>query len=742
MAKRLVILLGVMTFLLISLVNAGFISVNPCDTPVLITEDKDNIFMESGCFQITFPKNYNNDISFFDKYNKNSFDLKLYSFIDVNSENDKQKRTTSFPSMHFTAKIENERVSYVSDDGKIILYYLIRGDKVKSGMEIYDWESSYSSGKLELRTKIHKGDKSSSKFINLPSIVDGKEQPLITSSEINGQNEFIVQTLFEGKSFSFLDIDPLYQVDYSPAPALWYQNGNKTLPTYDSFDAPTNITSIMSDNNTGTTVNINSDPSHGSDRLIRTRFNQPYQEGYNYWIAIYRPFSTSWTAKVLPHINSTHVNMSYYVTKFITGTGWHYINVTEITEFMDINLGYLDYRIQVVPDNQITFSEAWLREEANDTSYPSIVNCSVTNNNLSCDESATIICEVSDDIAIDNVNFTISGTEYQGIQNDSEWYYILNLSGESTFNYTFDSVEACDIFSQCTTENRTEYVYYDCTYCVEDWIDNSGSCLTNDSYLKEYYDNNSCGTYDDLPMDNGTYPSCNYCSEDLEQVYSSCYLFFGDYVRDISYQDNNYYSCCALTGISSDCSILYSPYNLTTIENCTITLEDDFDITLDLELTFGFGFGGLASDKTHGKIWINDTNNTYYCVSYVKTFEGNLVQTNPPYTKRTESTISFIPKEIEDREFFTTYNGLANVYWTDNNLVIDGRQYVFGVECAGNSQNLKSEILATVGYDPVNAPITRWFWFKENTVPIILGLLLLFIVTIVVAIFIRELRRR
>jgi len=184
------------------------------------------------------------------------------------------------------------------------------------------------------------------------------------------------------------------------------------------------------------------------------------------------------------------------------------------------------------------------------------------------------------------------------------------------------------------------------------------------------------------------------------------------------------------------------PYNTTGSDNCTF-FEDDFELELDTELYFGFGFGGLASDKVYGKIFINDTNITYTCLTYVATTDtGQLIQTNPPYTQRVVGLIQVMGKETEDREFFTTQNGLSSVYWTDHNLVIDGRQYKFGVECSGGGNHLKSEQVATVLYKPVNAPITRWFWFGENVTSIFLGFLILVMLVFVVGFLIYALRGR
>jgi hypothetical protein len=241
--------------------------------------------------------------------------------------------------------------------------------------------------------------------------------------------------------------------------------------------------------------------------------------------------------------------------------------------------------------------------------------------------------------------------------------------------------------------------------------------------VKYYLDNNSCGFYYYLPPDNGTIVPCNYCTEDIVKSYTSyCYLFNGSGLRSYVWLDNNYYSCCAITGIISDCSILYSPYNESAFEGCTI-LSSDFELELDHNLYFGFG-----NDKVFGKAWLNSSANIS-CISYVKTNESEIIQTNPTYSRKTDSAI--LPRDYEDREFFHAENGLLNVYWTKDNLVIDGREYIFGVQCADGTSRLTSEHTATVEYESVNSPTTRFIWFNKNMYPIILGGLILIILIIV-----------
>jgi hypothetical protein len=99
--------------------------------------------------------------------------------------------------------------------------------------------------------------------------------------------------------------------------------------------------------------------------------------------------------------------------------------------------------------------------------------------------------------------------------------------------------------------------------CVEDWIAQytNGTCNTSDirPEHKTYYDNASCGTFDDLPIDNGSisaaYP-CNYCLEDISGPFTSYSICIGDQRNATSYFiDNHYASCCLLTSLPTDCSI-------------------------------------------------------------------------------------------------------------------------------------------------------------------------------------------
>lgn len=87
--------------------------------------------------------------------------------------------------------------------------------------------------------------------------------------------------------------------------------------------------------------------------------------------------------------------------------------------------------------------------------------------------------------------------------------------------------------------------------CTEYWLvqysDNT-SCLINDTWraLKTYTDLNSCGTFDDLPVDNGThvYGDCDYCTPDW-----SCHKCSWHNFCLLLYDSNE---CFFDTGLESD----------------------------------------------------------------------------------------------------------------------------------------------------------------------------------------------
>ena len=1104
--------------LLLLLISISFVSAktylpDPCAGDTTITEDGTNFYMDSACFDITFPKNYVSNIDFYDKFNDDNFDLKLMSIIDVNNANQNQKQTTPFSSMGLTASKTTDSIEYISSDGKFKLIYLIANGKIKANMEIHNWVSNYAIGQLRLSTRIHKEDTASSHFQNLPAIVDGIEQPLIYENKDVGVNKFIEQTMFIGNSFTYLEIDPLYVVNITPEPSEWLIQGDfnttgdlefvdrfnvsenmsdnsdsstiytmpeqilfpltmveslsestttsvtyvdklndnititedgtymilatselhydatdrmlycqvqwdgqviseqqwvpkdgviannyepcishtvKTLTvgtyntkiqykvedsgdigymrnarvsvmklreyytTYDntSYNVGTGWTPLISllftpdetknyfiiatgeymiddkdesiytlfsidglaiddlnfepmrddrndyrpsyyfsvnnldntqhnitisgkeDTNTVSThrnnrvtvfaledvVFVDSDDEYFttstsyvnvsnltvdvtidgdymfyaygqydsrsltqhigvslyiddveycehlfenkelvSDRddmpfscqakvnlsvgthyanirfkslegavpvyitntrlvsmpvnlldfeqhakSVNAKFPVEYNSTYNYYLTLKKTSSDSSNVNILAYQDDENVsNQGLVSPTFSLGT--YIYNVTSLMEYMLTNtsLGYSAFRITT--DDLTYFSEIRLLEITDDILNPAVTQCNINTTVIGCDSGFEFSCLVTDDIGVGDVEFQINDINYTPSQSIFNYSYILNVFGVANTTYDFQNVFAYDLVNNLNQTDPNLQGQYYC--CLEDWQVQYTSCEINDTQIKTYYDSNGCVNDVDVvpvPVDNGSETFCNFCSDEIHvHVDSECYWNGTAGVEDITYHDHNFLSCCVLTGLATDCTILMPPYNYTSpVQNCTL-LQEDFEIELELEMYFGFGIGGIASDKVFGKIFINDTNNTYECITYVTRLDnGQIVQTNPPYTKRTTSTIAFVPKEIEDREFFTTRNGLSNVYWTDNNLIVDGRQYKFSVECSGGGNHLKAEKFATVLYENVNAPITRWVWITQNVTGIFFFVILLIIVVGAIGLIVRELRQR
>ena len=129
--------------------------------------------------------------------------------------------------------------------------------------------------------------------------------------------------------------------------------------------------------------------------------------------------------------------------------------------------------------------------------------------------------------------------------------------------------------------------------CFENWILNSTACNILDNRTIEYFDANSCGTFDDLPADNGTIEFCDFCSEPFQ-----CSLFddscgAGASTLNCLATETQNPSCCATTNLTSDC---FFQGNLSSFEficgvlDLTLVVPTfpyvDFNVTFPMELIF------------------------------------------------------------------------------------------------------------------------------------------------------------
>jgi hypothetical protein len=163
--------------------------------------------------------------------------------------------------------------------------------------------------------------------------------------------------------------------------------------------------------------------------------------------------------------------------------------------------------------------------------------------------------------------------------------------------------------------------------------------------------------------------------------------------------------------------ILYSPYNESSVELCTNFFNNTITCSSETYAEYGFG-----EDKIN---WFCNVNQTLgmniSCISYVKDIDGGIVQTNPSYDSKSDTLIT---EPVEDRTSFPAEKGLVQVYFSKDNLIFDGRDYVFGVRCSDGTEITQYEKISVPEYENINMPITRWFWLGKNINGLLIGLFL------------------
>lgn len=91
----------------------------------------------------------------------------------------------------------------------------------------------------------------------------------------------------------------------------------------------------------------------------------------------------------------------------------------------------------------------------------------------------------------DNIWYDLSSTD------PNNWLGVLNINSIITVNNLM----------YIGTGTGGGFGVYNPNVCWENWVVNNTACI-NDSYTRNYYDNHNCGTYNDLPIDNGSVLSC------------------------------------------------------------------------------------------------------------------------------------------------------------------------------------------------------------------------------------------
>lgn len=160
-------------------------------------------------------------------------------------------------------------------------------------------------------------------------------------------------------------------------------------------------------------------------------------------------------------------------------------------------------------------------------------------------------------------------------------------------------------------------------------------------------------------------------------------------------------------------------------------------LNCDVNTYTQYGMG--ANDKTTWLCYLNGTNTTMNCISYVKDNVSGVLQTNPTYHKKSNAIIS-LSNDIDDRTSFLTENNLLTVFFTKDNIIFDGRNYTYGVQCSDGTNIYKFESETIPEYASINEPTTRLFWLNTNLTGIFIGLFMLIFVIIFIGILIHQIK--
>lgn len=477
---------------------------------------------------------------------------------------------------------------------------------------------------------------------------------------------------------------------------------------------------------------------------VQPFFNYTINTSQSNFLKIVGGFSDVNVFRIWSMFNYTHINTTSLITKQSSGTT-SYIDINPI-----ISDGYNQpFRVSVLNSENENIRDIYLLVQENDTEYPDISNCYWDNMNVGCGEYSTLSCNVSDDVAVDSVidflfapalSLDLNATDnvadstpligLDGVwaknHSPSDFTSLLNNIGWTfsvPINLSILQVNATDLSGKTTSINYSTnevYMQYECVICNEDWVEDIPICLINDTYLSTYTDQNACGTYDDLPAQNGTYQSCNYCLEELDQTLGTCQ---SNSTQTVDWTDNNYFTCCAVTGLVSDCSILYYPYNETTTQSCLFFNNTMGNITCQNEPNFNI----REKEYCIAHLPNQYLNESYKCLSYVIDLSsGEIMQTNPEYRERT-TTLLDLGQDPETREYFAPANALVNFYYTGKNLLPE-RDYVLSIECSSMQRNLKSSMSFQIAYENYEFVFFRTKWLMANAPYIIGGILLLFLI--------------
>jgi len=259
--------------------------------------------------------------------------------------------------------------------------------------------------------------------------------------------------------------------------------------------------------------------------------------------------------------------------------------------------------------------------------------------------------------------------------------------------------------------------------CIPNWIRNDTSCYVNDTKQIWYYDTNDCNSTN-YPYNYGDIVSCDYCYPNLDQIFGDCI----NGTQEISWVDYDYYSCCAVTGLESDCYIDEDPFNTTTTQTCywnNLTTELG-NLSCQIQPNMGI------KDKEYciAHIPLEYSNESFKCIAIIRNgYTNEIIQTTPEYRETSQTFINLNP-EADTREYFSPANTIVNFYYTGKNLNPDN-DYILSILCSSEERSLTSEMRFSMGYEDVSFVFFRVKWLMANAPYVIAGIIVAFILILI-----------
>ena len=300
--------------------------------------------------------------------------------------------------------------------------------------------------------------------------------------------------------------------------------------------------------------------------------------------------------------------------------GWHNITITGLGEAKDT--------FNIKPSKNTEFD--YIKAVHKDT-------IAYTSTNISYPKSASaetkdiIIASLSSYLNF-HKNELLNGqniTYYYSLDSGSSWSPMPSNNNLSEVPANGGKIRIKADIAANGTETPIIYdfaVSYLIQICNEDWNATYGVCLSNDTRLKYYIDKNECGTADNLPTDNDTYESCDYCKPNWECIsYGYCLLTNEKVCEEV--RDSN--NCFNATGMDSDKYALdYNEFNQSCIYDKVGSNYQNLSVSL------------IANEKTI----INATDSTDAILEVI--INQNVINKLISITKHNENSKNVSPEAI------------------------------------------------------------------------------------------------